>query len=112
MTLTHTIQPLENAEVFNILQATFIRDTGQAVGQATGFKLEKHRHKTSQKLSAIEKNVRMQTTGKFCIKTLSTFVPLNTSHFQQLQTQPTASASTDRNGQTGSVSRFLHAKQT
>ena len=43
--LMHTIKPLKDTEVLNILQTSFICNTCQAVRQATGFKLENHRYK-------------------------------------------------------------------
>jgi len=42
--VVHTIQSFKNAEVFNVLQATFIRNAWQTVRQATSFILQDHRY--------------------------------------------------------------------
>jgi len=46
--LTFTIQSFKNAEVLNILQASVISNTWQAVCQAAGFTLKNHRKKLDQ----------------------------------------------------------------
>jgi len=78
--ITHTIQSLENAKVFNILQAAFICNTGQAVGQATGFKLEKPQTQSIRKIKCCKNMSKCDLTGKFHIKTINRSMPLNTSH--------------------------------